>query len=427
MATTHKFRTDPFTNLFTDVKVDKENGILRGIRVIEAGEAKGHNVLIDDISLSSIANLGSRGQIKSRFGHPGMSGTALGTYLGTVENIRLDNGLVVGDLHLDKNVASTSPNGDLYTYILNLAESAPSQAGASIVCEADLSWKGADGAEYAYEAKPTQLAYDKPFLRPVTLDAVDLVDEPAATSGMFSSSNLSFDPSVLEQRDSALSEKVFAQLDSWLSQVNVPPEKAREFANRYFSWRVDGNHHIPLTLTGKQLKEVSMSIDTVHPEDNDVQEPPVAMEAAGHEEVAMSADDGDYIALLSDAVVAVDERIVALEAVIEQYALALAELQAEMAQLEIKYNAEPEVTLTLSANAALPSKQADKLASIAGRPRNLGSVAPSKVQATTPVDTVAERKAQAFSKIAQPPKAKGINPVSLLRTAMGQGNNVEVI
>lgn len=427
MVTTHTFRTDPFTNFLSNVTVDRDNGILRGIRVIEAGEAKGHNVLIDDISLSAIASLGSRGKVKSRFGHPGMSGTALGTYLGTVENIRLNNGLVVGDLHLDKNVASTSPSGDLYTYILNLAESAPSQAGASIVCEADLSWKGSDGVEYTYEAKPTELAYDKPFLRPVSLDAVDLVDEPAATSGMFSSSNVFFDPSVLEQRDSALSAKVFAQLDSWLSQVNVPPEKAREFANRYFSWRVDGNHHIPQTLTGTQLKEVSMSVDTVHPEDVDVQEPPVAMEAAGQEDVAMASGDGDYITLLSEAVVAVDERIVALEAVIEQYSLALVELQSEIAQLEIKYNAEPEVTLTLSANASLPTKQADKLASIAGRPRNLGQVAPDKVKAQSSVDTVAERKAQAFSKIAQPPKAKGINPVSMLRTAMGQGNGAEVI
>ena len=412
------FRVDPLRNLFDTVKVDREEGVLYGTRIMELGEAKGHGVLIDDTTLSLLVQYGQQaGKVKSRFGHPGMSNTALGTYLGLFHNVRLSNNMVIGDLHLDKKVASSSPSGNLYEYILNLAESAPTQAGASVVVPAHYVWKGTDGMEYFDEDKPSpdNLAFDKPFLRPVGLSAVDIVDEPAATSSMFDT-NVFFDPAIVEGRDSALAQSVFAQIDSWLEKVNVPPSRAWEFADRYFTWRVGGQRSPEsVTLTGRQLLEVKEKMST---KEEILDDTPVAIT-----EPASQLDTGkqqDEFSLIADAVLASDERVAQLQSEVDQLMLAFAEMQTQLAQLEMLYNAEPVVTNTLSAHATLPSQQAERLRAITNRTNTVGSIA-SKSAVETPK---LESKKPHTSRI---PGVRGVDAVSMLRISQGYDTRTEVL
>ena len=71
-----------------DVKIDKENAVIHGFAVVTKGVTKDSRGEFDDQALDMVVDLGNKSNlgVKSRFGHPNMSGTALGTFLGRVSN-----------------------------------------------------------------------------------------------------------------------------------------------------------------------------------------------------------------------------------------------------------------------------------------------------------------------------------------------------
>ena len=160
-------------------KVDRENGIIHGVTIARVGSAKGHGGYIDKTFLLQIvdnAALKSAG-IKARFGHPNMCSQALGTYLGRFKNYSYSAEFTKADLFLDET-AKTTPNGDLFTYVLDMAENNPDMFGASIVFEI--------GESIFLEEEIEGKKIKKEFFRLKDLKATDIVDEPAATEGLFS-------------------------------------------------------------------------------------------------------------------------------------------------------------------------------------------------------------------------------------------------
>jgi len=160
--------------------VDQENGIIKGVVIIQKGEDKvGDN--IDQVFLEQCVKLGNgypKG-LKSRFGHPNMCDTTLGTYIGRYKDFRIDNDVVKADLYMDP-VAKESPKGDLYTYCLKMAESNSDMFGNSIHFRTD-------EPEY-YEVKSENGDnIMTEFIRMKSFIASDLVDSPAATTDLFRS------------------------------------------------------------------------------------------------------------------------------------------------------------------------------------------------------------------------------------------------
>jgi len=148
-----------------------------------SGDMRGWEV--DDITLDQLETLGNKikNGVKSRFGHPGMSSSALGKFLGRVWNFRRDKetGVTRADLHIDETAYNT-PFGDLGSYVLNLAESDPDALGTSIVFDADLEYRlESDGTR----KKDSQGEPLPALLRITRLYADDVVDDPAANKGMF--------------------------------------------------------------------------------------------------------------------------------------------------------------------------------------------------------------------------------------------------
>jgi hypothetical protein len=159
--------------------IDRELGIIHGVTIAQIGPAKGHGGFIDRTFLLQIVdNAASKtAGIKARFGHPNMCSQALGTYLGRFKNYSYLSDKVKADLYLDDTARST-PGGDLFTYILDMTEKNPDMFGASIVFEiADSVFikEDMDGKEV-----------EKEYFRLKDLRATDIVDEPAATDGLFS-------------------------------------------------------------------------------------------------------------------------------------------------------------------------------------------------------------------------------------------------
>lgn len=124
-------------------EVDRKAGVLRGYVVATEGDFRDGRGAFDKDGLSQIAKMinASREGLKSRFGHPSLFSDGLGRFLGRVKNARMDyaSGVdgdrvpaVRAELHFDKSAYST-PNGDLATYTMDLAESDKNAISSSLV------------------------------------------------------------------------------------------------------------------------------------------------------------------------------------------------------------------------------------------------------------------------------------------------------
>lgn len=160
--------------------INSESGIIQNVLVVSKGEAKGHNLFLNDDFLEKTALLGNQAAkgIKARYGHPNMCSTALGTYIGRYHNFRKVDNNVIADLHLDKT-AKISPNGNLYDYILQLAATNPDMFGSSI------AFKGGEVTTLTEAIENSPKTTIRNYASIEALHAVDLVDDPAATDGLF--------------------------------------------------------------------------------------------------------------------------------------------------------------------------------------------------------------------------------------------------
>lgn len=205
---------------------DKYKGVIRGFAVMTQGNVKDmRGWEIDETTLSQIVEAGNKSQLglKSRFGHPNMSSTALGTFTGRAKNFRKDGDIARADLFISKTAYET-PDGDIASYVLDLAEKDPEAFGTSVVLgEFDL--------EYADEKKNKDGKDLPPKLRVSSLMAVDVVDDPAANDGMF---NKHFNASV------ELSAKATEFMNKLLDNPDAL-EYVISFLERYSVNRVDIN------------------------------------------------------------------------------------------------------------------------------------------------------------------------------------------
>jgi len=136
-------RSQPSALSANTVTVDRENGIIRNASIITAGPAVGHGFAgeIDASMLAQVAasiNAQPNG-VKVRLTHVELQGSPLGggpddivVRVGRCTNARVVGNQVRGDIHLGA-YARSSPQGDLWTYLLDLAQEAPEDIGLSIM------------------------------------------------------------------------------------------------------------------------------------------------------------------------------------------------------------------------------------------------------------------------------------------------------
>ena len=155
--------------------VDREEGILHDVAVVTKGEARGHGVHLDDAFLDAVVSQGNEHSqgLKVRFGHPTMSGPAVGTYLGRLKEFYRDGNVVRANLYMS-SMAEISPKGNLAEYVYSMAEREADMFGMSIVF--------APGKNVEKD--------DRQFATLDTLHGADVVDDPAANDSMFDSGTL---------------------------------------------------------------------------------------------------------------------------------------------------------------------------------------------------------------------------------------------
>jgi len=257
-------------------KVNAEQHALEDAAVIRAGEAKGHDLWIDKDFCSAVALAAGASAdkgIKARFGHPDMCADALGTFLGRWKGLRADaDGVVRGTLHLS-STAAESPKGDLRNYVEQMAAKEPGHFGTSIVFSRD--WEAEDKFELANivetdetdnTGKPTGnklRMFKSPdpanvknlrHARLSQLHAADLVDDPAATDGMFSgAAGAALAARVSEYLDTH--PEIIAALRDEPEMISILERYATEL--RPFMERYQANHPAPTAEPVQAAKPVT--------------------------------------------------------------------------------------------------------------------------------------------------------------------------
>lgn len=150
--------------------VDREAKVIRGYSVMSLGEAKGHGMVVDGMTLDQLVQLGNASSgIKTRVRHPDPSHDGFGRLLGKSRNFRREGDKVLADLHLS-DAAFKSPDGDLGSYVLDLASSDDDAFGASP----------------EVRSKKEHIPGSMPAMRLKQLMAIAIVDDPATNTGFFS-------------------------------------------------------------------------------------------------------------------------------------------------------------------------------------------------------------------------------------------------
>jgi hypothetical protein len=232
------------TKYTTSGSIDRDRGAIYGVSVNTVGEAKGHGVWLEQSFVEDVARLGNelKQGLKARFGHPNMCSTALGTFIGRFKNFRVEGNQCIADLYLS-NEAKETPHGDLYNYVLGMAENESDMFGTSIVFTVGQQYQLNDDGEKIID----EMLWDdgrKVFVTCDKLHACDVVDDPAANpDGLFSSFNqISLSGQVTEFLD--LHPEVYEMLAN-------EPEVVEQFMNNYNNY-----------LTSKKEAEMSKDVKT---------------------------------------------------------------------------------------------------------------------------------------------------------------------
>lgn len=216
-----------------------EMGIIRGVSLNTRGEALGHELWCDADFVQKVCDLTNEKNLglKARFTHPGLSADGVGTKLGKFFDARVVGDRVLADLHFQE-AAYNTPNGDLATYVLSMAEDTPEDFGLSIAFGYHEVKEENTDPENVEE-------YDIPLLS--ELYACDVVDTPAANpDGLFKRGQ-----EAAVEADSLLSYALgLSDSPPEQSLFNVDGDRAKQFVARFLA-----NHGLSITKENQMADE----------------------------------------------------------------------------------------------------------------------------------------------------------------------------
>ena len=130
-----------------------------GVSILEIGEAKGHDLFVDKLSLEKAMDIMKQAPngVKVKMNH----GSGLDAVVGFARNARIEGNKLIADLKLLKS-------SQHYGLIKEMADEAPDQFGISLA--------------FVNESESIN---GKDYIRPQSIASADLVSSPAATNGLF--------------------------------------------------------------------------------------------------------------------------------------------------------------------------------------------------------------------------------------------------
>ena len=187
--TAKPFQADPrrFTFQATIGKVDRAAEVLRDVVIIEAGEARGHRMMISERSVEAANDLLRDVNLPAYITHAGAYGDRLLTEIGVFSDFYRDESRVrAARFEILPSFREAEP--EQFARLFDLAERLPQTFGISIVFEGSMAWETEDGLEEftSYRERPDDALFGYPTITPTRIESADFVDTPAATSSLFS-------------------------------------------------------------------------------------------------------------------------------------------------------------------------------------------------------------------------------------------------
>lgn len=212
--------------------VDRERGIIRGVKIAEAGKFKdgrGHFTLDSLRRGVEIVQAENKRGLKSRLQHATLSDDGVAKFLGRQTNNRIEGGVWLADLHFDRSAYST-PAGDLANYVMDRAESDPDSFGTSLVGQ--FEWFDSAGKKLtrgemfdAQEDSPGETLW-----MPLRLHGSDVVDTGNATSSLLSDESCL--PDAMVRNGCQMLDEFFAG-----QSREVVAQRCTRFLSRYLDHR----------------------------------------------------------------------------------------------------------------------------------------------------------------------------------------------
>ena len=207
----------------SNTNVDRENDVLKNICIANFGKNKNDSYFNEKFISDLVAKGNAQSQgVKSRFGHPSMCATSLGSYIGRYKNFNIQNGNCFADLYLDPITKKTQVEGkgiSMYDYIMDMSENNPDMFGNSIVVSC--FWEDENITNENGDTETVESLILQEFV------SSDLVDDPAATDALFSSNKNDLGLIVTQFLD---------QNPALFESVNKNPAIIEDFFERYFNY-----------------------------------------------------------------------------------------------------------------------------------------------------------------------------------------------
>jgi hypothetical protein len=205
-----------FTFDINSLRVDREEGVLRDVVIIEAGEARGHEMMITDESLDAALEVLSENPLPAYISHSGAFTDRLIQAVGVFSDFYLDGEKIkAGKFEFFESFRKDEK--EKYNRLMELIEKAPETFGISIVFEGELFWKTSEGLVEFGSEKPEDSLHKYPVAVPNKIKSADFVDTPAATTSLFSAKGV-MDKEHNNREMNSETEKVDVQLDESASE-----------------------------------------------------------------------------------------------------------------------------------------------------------------------------------------------------------------
>lgn len=169
------------------LRVSDDSGAktLSDVSIITEGDALGHGVYIDAITISQAKDLLGSKKLKSYITHNGAWADRLTQEVGSFSGFFVSGSqLKASTFRPFKSFSKNRP--EAHDMLFELAEEMPEDFGVSIVADGYAVWVTEEGEEIPYrygDEKPDKAKYDKPSLRVTAIFSADFVDAPAANAG----------------------------------------------------------------------------------------------------------------------------------------------------------------------------------------------------------------------------------------------------
>ena len=170
--------------------VDVVAGSIEGVSLIQLGEAKGHGIYVDGLSLGSALEVLASSNLPAFITHAGaLQDDRMLKQIGYFAGFYLDQGKLKAETFQSLE-SFRDDETESFNRLFDLAREMPDAFGLSLVFEAELVWVFKNGEEISVaesEGKPAGAVREMPSVRFNSISSADFVDEPAANEdGLFS-------------------------------------------------------------------------------------------------------------------------------------------------------------------------------------------------------------------------------------------------